>query len=169
MGRFDRKKGVAFRYGDGSIREVQQFDDEGSWICPVSKGEAEGTMGNLKLEFQVAEVKKPLIAVKRISEKGNNVSFGPGKDDNFIENKRTGCRIPMRENGRGSYMIDVVFEDGRDSTITVDSGAEESVCPLDWGDQFPLDKRGPLRNFRSASGGTIRHFGSRQVVLKSPF
>ena len=57
MGRFNWKKGVTFRYGDGSIREIQQFDDEGSWICPVSKGNEEVSAGNLKLEFQVAEVK----------------------------------------------------------------------------------------------------------------
>ena len=62
----------------------------------------------IKMTFQVAEVKKPLIAVKRIPEKGNNVSFGPGREDNYIENKKTGMKIPMRETGKGSYVIDMV-------------------------------------------------------------
>jgi hypothetical protein len=31
----------------------------------------------LCLDFQVADVKKPSIAVKRITEKGNHVAFGP--------------------------------------------------------------------------------------------
>ena len=121
------------------------------------------------MTFQVAEVKKPLIAVKRISEKGNNVSFGPGRDDNFIENKKTGMRIPMRETGKGSYVIDMVFSDGMSTSITVDSGAEESVCPWEWGSQFPVDTTGGLREFRNASGGQIKHFGSREVVARSPF
>ncbi len=33
---------------------------------------------------KVADVKKPLLSVKRIVEKGNKVSFGPGIEDNYI-------------------------------------------------------------------------------------
>ena len=121
------------------------------------------------MTFQVAEVKKPLIAAKRISEKGNNVSFGPGRDDNFIENKKTGMRIPMRETGKGSYVIDMVFNDGMSTSITVDSGAEESVCPRDWGDQFGLKEAKSKLRLVNASGGRIEHYGEREVVVKSPF
>ena len=38
----------------------------------------------MKLRFQVADVKKPLAAVKRICENGNLVSFGPKEEDKFI-------------------------------------------------------------------------------------
>ena len=38
----------------------------------------------MSIRFQVADVLKPLIAVKRLTEKGNTVSFGPGAEDNFI-------------------------------------------------------------------------------------
>ena len=38
----------------------------------------------MKLNFQVASVKKPLMSVRRIVEKGNIVCFGPKEGDNFI-------------------------------------------------------------------------------------
>ena len=41
------------------------------------KGESENKI-SMGLTFQVAAVKKPLISVKRITEKGNRVCFGPG-------------------------------------------------------------------------------------------
>ena len=41
------------------------------------------------LTFQVAAVKKPLISVKRITEKGNKVCFGPGENESYIENNET--------------------------------------------------------------------------------
>ena len=97
------------------------------------------------------------------------MSFGPGIGDNYIENRESGYRIPMRESGSGSYLMDVEFSNGNRTSITVDSGAEESVCPWEWGEQFPVLKKGPLRGFRSASGGEIHHHGSREVVVRSPF
>ena len=35
--------------------------------------------------FQVTDVRKPLLAVKRITERGNIVQFGPAENDNFIK------------------------------------------------------------------------------------
>ena len=64
--------------------------------------------------------------------------FGPGKDDNYIMNVVSGERIKLRPNGKGSYLMDVVFEGGGKAEITVDSGAEESVCPWEFGQQFGL-------------------------------
>eukprot|EP00973_Karenia_brevis_P075156 10440743-Karenia_brevis.AAC.1 len=39
----------------------------------------------MKLGFHVVAVSKPLLAVKRIVEKGNHVVLGPGSEDNFIK------------------------------------------------------------------------------------
>jgi hypothetical protein len=133
------------------------------WIADVEK---EKRMG---LTFQVADVKKPLIAVKRITEKGNMVSFGPGAEDNFILNKSSGDKLKLRPNGQGSYLLDVEFENGEKSSITVDSGAEESVCPWSWGSQFPVSKSGSVMRFRGAGGDLIKHHGQRVVAVKSPF
>ena len=64
-------------------------------------GEKETTFVNgeesevIGLTFQVTDVKKPLLAVRRLVERGNVVSFGPGPNDNYIQNIETSKKIPM--------------------------------------------------------------------------
>ena len=91
------------------------------------------------LTFQVADVKKPLISVKRIVEKGNKVFFGPKDGDNYIWNEDSGDRVELRPNGKGSYLMDVSFVGGGKTEITVDSGAEENVCPWNWGGEIWIE------------------------------
>jgi hypothetical protein len=110
-----------------------------------------------------------LIAVKRIVEKGNYVAFGPGEGDNYILNKISGDKLMLRPNGRGSYLMDVRFCGGEKTEITVDSGAEESVCPWEWGSQFPMDAGVQKMRFRDASGGYIDHYGQRDIYVTSTF
>ena len=42
----------------------------------------------------------------------------------------------LQTNGKGSYLMDVMFVGGERITITVDSGAEENVVPRDWGKEL---------------------------------
>jgi hypothetical protein len=69
--------------------------------------------GVMSLNFQVSDVQKPLVAVRRITEKGNIVQFGPREEDSFIQNKATGLRINMVKKG-GSYVIpaEMLLEEG---------------------------------------------------------
>ena len=140
--------------------------DEEWWIQQV---EIEDEGEKMKLRFQVADVKKPLVAVKRICENGNLVSFGPNKEDNYIQNKSTGNKLMLRPNGRGSYLMDVCFVGGKKTTITVDSGAEESVCPYEWGIQFGMVEADRWMNFVSAGGERMEHYGQRDVFVNSTF
>ena len=146
-----------------------KFGQEGNdtWIQPVEKGQ--GEKNKLGFRFQVADVKKPLVAVKRITEKGNHVQIGPGEKDNYILNKESGYKVILRRNWKGSYMLDVCFVGGEKTAITVDSGAEENVCPWEWGEKFGVSNACTHMMFRNASGGTIEHFGQRDVVVESPF
>ena len=93
-----------------------------------------------------------------------------GEDDSYIEHRETKDRIGLKPNGRGSYLMDVNFVggDGKRTLITVDSGAEENVCPWDWGHQFETE-RSDARDFRNASGGKIEHYGERLVMVQSVF
>jgi hypothetical protein len=61
-----------------------------------------GESAIMSLTFQVSDVQKPLAAVRRITEKGNKVVFGP--EGSFIENTTTGRRIQMTKKG-GSYVV----------------------------------------------------------------
>ena len=74
----------------------------------------------------------------------------------------------LMPNGKGSYMMDVYFVDGKNTSITVDSGAEDNVCPYEWGEQFPLQHVDAMK-FRNASGTLMGHWGQRDVMLVSPF
>ena len=123
----------------------------------------------MKIGFQVANVAKPLMSVKRVTSKGNRVCFGPEDQDNYIQNVKSGVKIPMRQSGRGSYLLDLQFVGGGKTELTVDSGAEENVCPMAWGNEFGI--RGPDQwmRFRGASGKVIEHYGHRDVRVESPF
>ena len=60
--------------------------------------------GNMKtMSFEVTDVTKPLVAVRRIVEKGNEVHFGK---ECYIRNVLTGEGILMRRKG-GSYVTDI--------------------------------------------------------------
>ena len=107
------------------------------------------------LGFQVADVQRPLLSVSKICSKGNIVNFGPGEKDNYIQNIKSGSKILLRPSGNGSYLMDVRFEGGGTAQITVDSGAEESVCPWDFGQQFGLKQEGEKMTFRGANGQYI--------------
>eukprot|EP00973_Karenia_brevis_P027468 3788980-Karenia_brevis.AAC.1 len=57
----------------------------------------------------------------------------------------------------------VEFVGGGSTEITVDSGAEESVCPWAWGQQLGCRRVSQPMSFRNASGKLIPHWGSRSV------
>eukprot|EP00973_Karenia_brevis_P040892 5657851-Karenia_brevis.AAC.1 len=64
----------------------------------------------------------------------------------------------------------VNFVGGGPTEITVDSGAEESVCPWEWG-EFSFGCRNsqvPVR-LRDAGGKLIPHWGSRRVQVVLTF
>ena len=78
-------------------------------------------------------------------------------------------KMLLRPNGKGSYLMQVRFINGEETEITVDSGAEENVCPWGWGLQFETKEADKWMNFRNASGGNIEHYGKRDVIVTSPF
>ena len=123
----------------------------------------------MNLKFQVADVAKPLVSVRRIAEKGNIVQFGPREEDNYIQNNETKDKVMLKPNGKGSYLMEVNFIGGGKTVMTVDSGAEENVCPWDWGGHFPTTAAERQLWFRNASGGIIEHYGQREVKVITPF
>ena len=61
----------------------------------------------LGMTFQVTEVRKPLAAVWRLTEKGNVVQFGPEEHQNFVLNLRTNKKIRLHRGG--SYVLKVEY------------------------------------------------------------
>ncbi len=52
--------------------------------------------GDARLACSVAEVKKTLLSVAKIVDRGHRVSFGAKQSECYIENTKTGERIPIR-------------------------------------------------------------------------
>ena len=121
------------------------------------------------MDFQVEAVKKPLMSVKRICENGNRVCFGPKDDDNYVINAKTKKKVHLRPNGKGSYLLDAKFKGGEDISVVVDSGAEENVCPVWWGEQFGISEPKAWLNFSGANGAKMPHYGKRAIVMESTF
>ncbi len=64
-----------------------EIDNEPGWLSVVEQDQGKSPLV-MNLKFQAADVKKPLIAVKRIVDMGNYVHFGPGDGDRRFEGKR---------------------------------------------------------------------------------
>ena len=115
---------------DGEVKEV--------FIGAV---EAERKDETMAMNFQVCEVKKALAAVVKICRAGNLVQFVSEEEECYIKNKESGKKVMLMKKG-GSYVMNVEFVREAEGTwmcvaeITVDSGAEESVCPVGWGAEF---------------------------------
>ena len=64
------------------------------------------------------------------------------------------CRVGWGKTGNGE--------------ITIDSAAEESVCPEDWETKFGLTEvpENKRMKFRNASGGRMNHYGSRTAKFR---
>ena len=155
-----KMKGAKKRQG----KRIEDVD-----ICNVEEGEKKGKTSTIKVDFQVAAVKKPLISVKRICEKGNRVCFGPEEKDNFVVNTKTNKKVLLRPNGKGSYLLDAKFKGGENISVVVDSGAEENVCPMWWGKQFGMSEPKAWLNFSGANGAKITHYGKRAIMMESTF
>ena len=78
-------------------------------------------------------------------------------------------QIGLARNGKGSFLMKVDLVGGNREEVVVDSGAEENVCPWEWGEEFGVDRSGKKMVFRGANGAWINHFGERKVFVYSPF
>ena len=98
------KVGRALRFVTANGAEMKHYGSRKPKFQPKAGSTKDQTV---EIEFQVCDVTKPLVAVRRLEEMGNKVHFGPKVEDNYIE-KSTGEWIQMRKKN-GSYVIDVDF------------------------------------------------------------
>ena len=158
-----------------AIRAVEQEegDDEG------------GRIDNVRM---ISEVKAADTEQKSTTRR----TRGTTKIDNLpyarhAKNRQTTGRMKIKTSNRFEALIDEEFDDSRDewwiqevgkedvwrsvgtTEIVIDSAADESVCPKEWGKAFrtravPEDQRIKLR---SANGGKIEHYGEKVVSFKT--
>ena len=60
-----------------------------------------------------------------------------------------------------------IWKEAGTAEITIDSAADESVCPWDWGKAFRTKEVPEQRRmkFRNASGGRMEHYGEKRVTF----
>ena len=73
----------------------------------------------------------------------------------------------LHKRGRGSYVLLGQFVGGEKTEATVDSAAEESVCPPWWGHQFGTREVDEWMNFTVANGNKAHHYGQRDVQIEA--
>ena len=87
------------------------------------------------IEFNVAEVRKPLASAARMVKSGNQVVLD--QDGSFIENKSTGERMEVRVKDE-TFVFDVERTNGESEVITLDSGAGVHVWPRGRCEDVPM-------------------------------
>ena len=97
------KDGVTYAAAAGKlIKNEGEFD-----LCGVTD-----EWRNAKWTFQVADITKPLVALKDVLAMGNRVEFDE-VTGHWILNKKTGARKHMRNNN-GVFVLNIwVKDDGR--------------------------------------------------------
>ena len=60
-----------------------------------------------------------------------------------------------------------IWKEAGTAEITIDSAADKSVCPWDWGKAFRTKEVPEQRRmkFRNASGGRMEHYGEKRVTF----
>ena len=112
-------------------------------------------------------MKKALIAVKMICEKGNKVCFGPGPEHNYVLNATTNKKVMLGLSGNRSYLLDGKYKGSKEVSIVVDSGAEENVCPYGWDQEFGMTNPSVWLDFSGANGANIDHYGQRTLIMEA--
>jgi hypothetical protein len=79
------------------------------------------------LKFQATDVKKPLLAVRRLVEKGNIVVLPSIGGESYILNKQAKVKIPIVNKG-GSFVIEAGFVQGFEAGIDA-RGGRHAVRP----------------------------------------
>ena len=116
------------------------------------------------VEFNEADVRKPLASASRVAKAGNGIWLDA--HGGYIENLKTGEKIQVRVRNN-VYVFDIEMDDGSKDVVTLDSGAGVSVWPK--GRHAGNAKMTPKKNgvgMVAANGTKIDHYGQRKVSFK---
>ena len=69
------------------------------------------------LKFQVTDVRKPLLAVRRLVERVSGGQFGSGPEQSYIQHIETGHKIMMDKEGGIFIIIKAIFAQKVESAV----------------------------------------------------
>jgi hypothetical protein len=115
------------------------------------------------IEFNVADVRKPLASAAKMVKNGNRVVLDQA--GSYIMNKMTGECMEVKVKDE-TFVFDVQFENGEQGTITLDSGAGVHVWPKGRLQDVPtLPKKEGLR-MCAANGSEIVNHGRKLIKFR---
>ena len=115
------------------------------------------------LDFNVADVKRPLASAAKVVRAGNRVVMD--EDGSYIENKVTGEKIKVRID-KETFVFDVKFDDGEQVTITLDSGAGCNVWPKELLPDVPMRPKSQGLKMTAANGTEILNYGCKLIKFR---
>jgi hypothetical protein len=99
------------------------------------------------------------LSSKTIVQNTGNMekNYVSDKKGDYVKDARSICTVsgatPWRQVGSGE--------------ITVDSAAEESVCPKSWGEAYQMRRPSRWLRFVNASGGQMGHYGEKTATFRA--
>ena len=97
------------------------------------------------------------------------MKFGKGQGNSYIQNVKTGRKIPLKLESN-VYVMNVMVWDGnvkKKCKVVVDSGAAENVMPREWSQNIETAPRKKGVRFVSANGEELGNYGQKQVQFKT--
>ena len=129
-------------------------------VCNI---EAEKLTRPSAMDFNEANVKKPLASASCVTRAGNRIMLD--EDGGIIENKKTGERMQVTvENG--VYVYEIQMENGDTTKVTLDSGAGCNVWPRGFQSGSPLRPKKEGMKMVAANGTEIVNYGRRLVRFR---
>ena len=153
-----------------SEEEEEEADIGGVWMIGAVdvdhiEQEAKKLTRESRMCFHVAKVKKPLASAAKVVAAGNRVVMSPEKGGSYIENIESGERLAMRLD-RDTYVFDVEYADGKEGSITLDSGAGVSVWPADLQKKVPMMAKQKGLRMSAANGTEIENLGRKMIRFR---
>jgi len=115
------------------------------------------------IEFNVADVRKPLASAAKMVRSGNRVVLD--SEGSYIQNKSTGETMEVKIKDE-TFVFEVQFENGEQGTITLDSGAGVHVWPKDRLKDVPTMPRNPGLKMCAANGSEIKNHGRKLIKFR---
>jgi hypothetical protein len=115
------------------------------------------------IEFNVADVRKPLASAAKMVRSGNRVVLD--SEGSYIQNKSTGESLEVKIKDE-TFVFEVQFENGEQGTITLDSGAGVHVWPKDQLKDVPTLPGRPGLRMCAANGSEIKNHGRKVIRFR---
>ena len=112
------------------------------------------------IEFNVADVRKPLASAVKMVRSKNRVVLD--EDGSYIQNKLTGECMEVKIQDE-TFVFDVEFDNGESGTITLDSGAGVNVWPEDKLRGIPTKPKKTNLKMSAANGTEIQNYGQKVI------